>query len=262
VQIAGSRVLLTGATGGLGRVIATALYNHGAELVLTGRSDDALAGLCEDLGTDRCSAITADLSNRADVDRLVERAGRIDILVHNAGLPGSGGLDTFTPEQVDRVLDVNLRTGIHLTHALLPGMLERGRGHLVFMSSMAGKIPVTPLYSATKYGLRGFAGALRDDLHKTGIGVSAIFPGPIESAGMQADSGVKTPNPKRFPSDVATAVVKAIEKNRAEVTVADPVQRTGEYMAALAPALAARVRRLVGLRKIVEATAEGQKPKR
>lgn len=262
MEIAGSRVLLTGATGGLGRVIATALYNHGAELVLSGRSESALSDLCEDLGVDRCTAVAADLSSRDDIDGLVTRAGRIDILVHNAGLPGSGRLESFTPDEVDRVLDVNLRTGIHLTHALVPAMLERGRGHLVFMSSMAGKIPVTPLYSATKYGLRGFAGALRDDLHKTGVGVSVIFPGPIENVGMQADSGVKTPNPKRYPTEVAEAVVKSIEKNRAETTVADPIQRAGEYMAALAPATAARVRRLVGLRKIVEATAEGQRPKR
>src|SRR5207248_5442542 len=116
----------------------------------------------------------------------------------------------FSPEEIDRVLDVNLRAGIHLTHALLPSMLERGRGHMVYISSMAGKIPVprASLYSATKYGLRGFAGALRDDLHGSGVGVSVVFPGPIEEAGLQADSGVPTPNPKRYPKDVAAAVIK------------------------------------------------------
>jgi short-subunit dehydrogenase len=262
VQISGSRVLLTGATGGLGRVIAQALHERGAHLLLSGRSQDALVALCRELGGESAEALAADLARREDVERLPERAGRVDVLVHNAGLPGSGRIETFTPEEIDRVLDVNLRAGIVLSHALLPAMLERGRGQLVFMSSMAGKIPVTPLYSATKYGLRGFAGALRDDLHGSGIGVSAIFPGPIEEAGLQADSGVKTPNPKRYPTDVADAVVRAIEANKAELTVADPIQRTGELMAALAPVTAARARRLVGLRKIVEATAEGQRPKR
>jgi short-subunit dehydrogenase len=262
VQIDGQRVLLTGATGGLGRAIARALYDRGAQLLLTGRSQVVLESFCRDLGPDRAEALAADLSKREDVEALPGRAGRVDILVHNAGLPGSGPLESFTPEEIDRALDINLRSGMQLARALLPGMLERGSGHIVFMSSMAGKIPVTPVYSATKFGLRGFAGALRDDLHKSGVGVSAIFPGPIEEAGMQADSGVKTPNPKRYPKDVATAVVKAIEKNKAEITVADPIQRTGEYMAALAPATAAKARRLVGLKKIVEATAEGQRPKR
>jgi uncharacterized protein len=262
VQIAGARVLLTGATGGLGRVIALALHERGAQLLLTGRGREQLESLCGDLGGERAEALPADLARRVDVNELAARAGQVDVLVHNAGLPGSGRLETFTPEQVDRVIDVNLRAGIALTHALLPAMLERGRGHLVFMSSMAGKIPVTPLYSATKYGLRGFAGALRDDLHRTGVGVSTIFPGPIEEAGLQADSGVKTPNPKRYPKDVANAVVRAIEDDKAEITVADPIQRTGELLAALAPVTAARARRLVGLRKIVEATAEGQRPKR
>ena len=143
----------------------------------------------------------------------------------NAALPASGNLDSFSPEEIDRALDVNLRAGMQLARALLPAMVERGSGHLVFMSSMAGKVPVTPVYSATKYGLRGFAAALRDDLHKTGVGVSTIFPGPIEEAGMQADSGIRTPSPagRRYPKHVAAAVVKAIEEDKPEITVASDV---------------------------------------
>jgi uncharacterized protein len=260
VQIAGQRVLLTGATGGLGRAIAQALHERGAHLLLSGRNEQALAELVGELRN--ADALAADLANRDDVSALPERSGQVDILVHNAGLPGSGRLESFTPEEIDRALDVNLRAGMQLARALLPAMLQRGSGQLVFMSSMAGKVPVTPVYSATKYGLRGFAAALRDDLHGSGVGVSTIFPGPIEEVGMQADSGVRTPNPKRYPKDVAAAVVKAIEKDKPEITVADPIQRTGEYLAALAPATAARARRLVGLHKIVAATAEGQRPKR
>lgn len=260
MQIAGSRVLLTGASGGLGRAIAAALHDQGAHLLLIGRNEAALAELARQVEGE---PLIADLSSRADVEALSERAGRVDILIHNAGLPGSGRLEGFTPKEVDRVLDVNLRSGIALTHALLPAMMERGRGHLVYMCSMAGKIPVTPLYSATKYGLRGFAGALRDDLYGSGVGVSLVFPGPIEEAGLQADSGVKTVNfPKRYPRDVAAAVVKGIEKDKYELTVADPVQRLGEVLAAMAPSFGSRVRRWVGLRKMVDQTAEGQKQKR
>lgn len=262
MEISGSRVLLTGATGGLGRAIAKALDERGAHLLLTGREQNALEALAAELRS--AEALAADLADRADVAALPGRAGQVDILVHNAGLPGSGRLDSFTPEEIDRVLDVNLRAGIMLTHALLPPMTARRHGHLVYMSSMAGKVPLVhaSLYSATKFGLRGFAGALRDDLHRTGVGVSVVFPGPIAEAGLQADSGVATPNPKRYPRDVADALVKAVERNRPEVTVADPIQRTGAVLAALAPRPAASVRRLVGLEKIVVATAERQRDKR
>ena len=259
MQIEGSRVLLTGATGGLGQAIAKGLHARGAHLLLTGRKREILDSLAEEVGGE---PFPADLGSRDDVAALPGRVGQVDILVHNAGLPGSGPFGDFTTEDIDRVLDVNLRAGIVLTHALLPAIRERGRGHLVYISSMAGMVPLVlaPLYSATKFGLRGFAGGLRDELHGTGIGVSAIFPGPIEDAGMQAVSGVKTPAPRRrYPRDVAAAVVRAIERNRAEVLVADPIQRFGGLMAAAAPETAAKMRRLVKLRDVVEATVEGQR---
>lgn len=266
MRIEGSRVLLTGATGGLGRAIAKALHERGAHVLLTGRKQEALDALCAELGGDRCEGLAADLAVRADVDALPGRAGHVDILVHNAGLPGTGLLDEFTPEELDRAIDVNLRAGVQLTRALMPAMVERGRGHLVFMSSMAGQIPTVraAVYSATKYGLRGFAGAVRDDLHGTGVGVSVVFPGPISDAGMWDDTGLKTPKgiPKRYPRDVAAAVVKGIERNKPELVVADAVQRLGAITAALAPSTGARIRRVIGLEKIAEATADAQRDKR
>src|SRR5258705_1288486 len=234
MEIAGSRILLTGATGGLGRAIAKTLHDKGGHLLLTGRKQDALEGLAAELGGTRAEALAADLAKREDVAGLPGRAGQVDILVHNAALPGSGRLETYTPEQIDRVLDVNLRAGIMLTHALLPGMLERGRGHLVYVSSISGKIPTirASIYTATKYGLRGFAGGLRDDLHGTPVGVSAVFPGPITGAGMWAKAGVDLPRwvPKRSPEQVAAAVVKGIERDKPELDVADPVQKGGAVL--------------------------------
>jgi short-subunit dehydrogenase len=266
MEIAGSRILLTGATGGLGRAIAKALHDKGAHLVLTARKHAALEGLATDLGGTRAEALAADLANRDDVAALPARAGRVDILIHNAALPGSGRLETYTPEQIDRVLDVNLRAGIMLTHALLPGMLERGRGHLVYVSSMSGKIPTirASIYAATKYGLRGFAGGLRDDLHGTPVGVSAVFPGPITGAGMWAKAGVDLPRwvPKRTPQQVGAAVVESIERDKPELDVADPVQKSGAIMAALAPAFAARVRRLLPVEDLADRTAEAQRAQR
>ena len=259
-------MLLTGATGGLGRAIARELHARGAHLLLTGRKQDALEALCMSLGDGRAEAFAADLAQRADVDALPGRVGRVDILVHNAGLPGSGRLETFTPGEIDRVLDVNLRAGIMLTRALMPAMVERGSGHLVYISSMAGKVapPRASIYASTKYALRGFALALGDDLDRTGVGVSVVFPGPIDEAGMQADTGVKMPAgvPHRYPRDVANAVVKAVDKNLAEINVADPIQSLGVLLAGVAPRALRRMKRVAGVAKIADRTAEGQRPKR
>ena len=117
------------------------------------------------------------------------------MLVANAGVPANGLLEELSQEQIDRMLEVNLRAPIALARALMPSMIERGSGHMVFMSSLSGKAasPASSLYAATKFGLRGFALALREDLHQHGIGVSVVLPGFIRDAGMFADSGVKLP---------------------------------------------------------------------
>jgi len=250
VQIEGSHVLITGASGGLGQAVAHALAARGARLTLTSRRAELLEDLAGELGA---AVIVADLSSSEDVARLAAEASGTDVLVANAGIPAAGRLESFTVEQVDRVIDVNLRSAIVLTHALLPGMFERRRGHLVFMSSIAGKttVPGDPLYHATKYGLRGFSAAMRMDLHGTGVSSSCIFPGFIRDAGIFADSGVKLPPGvgTRTPEDVGRAVVSAIERDRGEIEVATFSQRAGARVAGLAPDLsAAMVRRSGGPR--------------
>jgi short-subunit dehydrogenase len=264
VEISGARVLLTGATGGLGRAIAKALDERGAHLLLTGRKQEALEAMAAELKS--AEALAADLADRGDVDALPARAGRVDILVHNAGLPGSGRLESFTPDQIDRVLDVNLRAGIMLTHALLPAMTERGRGHLVYVSSMSGKVPTVraSIYGATKFGLRGFAGGLRDDLHGTGIGVSTIFPGPIQGGGMWDDAGIELPwwVPTKSPEDVGKAVVKALESNRPEIAVADPGQRMSAVLENASARAGAWLRRRLPVEELADRTVEAQKVKR
>ena len=264
MDISGSRVLLTGATGGLGRAIAKALDARGAHLLLTGRKQDALEALAAELRS--AEALAADLADRDDVEALPGRAGQVDILVHNAGLPGSGRLESFTIAEIDRVLDVNLRAGIVLTHALLPAMRERGRGHLVYVSSMSGKVPTVraSVYGATKFGLRGFASGMRDDLHGTGVGVSTIFPGPIEGAGMWDDAGIDLPRwvPTKSPEDVGAAVVKAVDRNRAEIAVADPGQRMAAVLENASARAGAWIRRRLPVEELADRTAEAQKVKR
>src|SRR3954463_9998720 len=121
VDLNGARVLLTGASGGIGNAIARALHARGASLAITGRRADALESLKSELG-DRVDVLVADLAKRDDVEALPGRAGAVDVLVANAGLPGSGDLDSFTSEQIDRAIDVNLRAPMQLTRAILPGM--------------------------------------------------------------------------------------------------------------------------------------------
>ncbi len=157
-------------------------------------------------------AIVVDLAERDDVERLATEAGDVDILIANAGLPASGTLDSFTVNEIDRALDVNLRAPMMLAKQLAPAMVAKGRGHLLFVSSLYGKAasPGTAVYSATKYGLRGFAAALRQDLRAAGVGVSAVFPGVIRDAGMFADAKVDVPpesapaHPKRWPTRSST----------------------------------------------------------
>jgi uncharacterized protein len=265
VQLAGSTVLLTGATGGIGQSIARALGARGARVLLSGRRAEQLDELRAGLG-DRAESLPADLSERDGPAQLAERAGAVDVLVANAALPAAGLVDDFTPEQIDRALDVNLRAPMQLTRALLPGMLERGEGHIVFVSSLAGKLaPLrSALYSATKFGLRGFAAGLREDLRGSGVGVTVVYPGFVSEAGMFAEAGVELPRwvGTSTPDEVAAAVVRGIEGDRAEIDVAPLGLRAGTLLGSLAPVTAARVQRRLGSTRIAEAMVEGQRPKR
>jgi uncharacterized protein len=263
MEISGSTVLLTGATGGLGHAIARALSAKGAQLILTGRRSDVLEPLASELGA---RALAVDLSEASEVDRLLSEAGELDILVANAALPASGLLDSFTLDQIDRALDVNLRAPIAMTHALVPTMVGRGRGHILLMSSLSGKTGTagSSIYNATKFGLRGFAMAMRAELHGTGVGVSAVFPGFIREAGMFAEAGVQLPTGvgTRSPQDVAKAVVHAIERNRGEVDVAPISLRLGSAFSGIAPELAATITRKTGGEKVASQLADGQRAKR
>jgi uncharacterized protein len=265
LQLGGSTALLTGASGGLGRAIAQALHARGARVLLSGRREDALEELRSELGA-RAEVLAADLADPAAAAELAERAGAVEVLVANAALPASGALAGFEPDELDRALNVNLRAPMQLTRALVPGMVERGRGHLVFVSSLSGKVASTgsSVYSATKFGLRGFASGVREDLHGSGVGVTVVFPSFIEGAGMFAESGVKLPRgvSTRAPEEVGDAVVRGIEEERDELDVAPLSLRAGVLAASLAPRTAARVQRRLGSERIAKALADAQSGKR
>jgi len=145
-------------------------------------------------------------------------------------------------------------------------MLAKGEGHMVFISSLSGKSPspLSSVYNATKFGLRGFALGLRTDLDPRGIGVSVVSPGTIREAGMYSDSGA--PPIKGLgtgtPKQVADAVVKAIEKNKVEITVAPPQQRFLAHFALASPSSAVKAASGDAGQKAAAIVAEGQKNKR
>lgn len=256
-------MLVTGATGGIGQAIAEAFAARGAHLVLSGRRAEVLEPLADRLGA---RAVVCNLASREELQRLVGETGEVDVLVANAALPASGVFTELEQEQIDRMLEVNLRAPIALTRALTPAMVAHRRGHVVLISSLAGKAasPASAIYSATKFGLRGFAHGIREDLRPHGVGVSVVLPGFIRHAGMFADAGVQLPRGvgTRTPEDVAAAVLRAIEHNRAEVEVAPVPMRLGAAVAGLAPGLAATVSRKMGSDRVASDLAEGQRNKR
>jgi short-subunit dehydrogenase len=263
VNVAGTTVLVTGATGGLGQAIARRLTAAGARVVLSGRRGDVLDALATEIGGE---VAPADLTDAQSVRDLAAAHADVDILVANAGLSASGVIESWTEEQIDRALDVNLRSAIILARMLVPHMVQRGSGHLVFMSSLAGKSPTAgaSIYNATKFGLRGFAGGLRAELHGTGVGVSAIFPGFIRDAGMFAQTGAKLPLGvgTKSPAQVADATLRAIERNKAEVDVAPVGLRVGSVLGGFVPDIAAAVTRRTGGQKIAAAHESAHMSKR
>lgn len=265
MQLAGKTVLLTGATGGLGRTIATALAARDAKVVLSSRKQAELDELALSLAGGGHRTIVADLAVEGEALRLLEQAGDVDALVANAALPASGRLDGYSQDEIERALRVNLGAPIRMARELVPRLLERGSGHLVFVSSLSGKAATAraSLYCATKFGLRGFALALREDLRGDGVGVSVVMPGAIRDAGMFADSNASAPPMMGTgtPEQVGAGVVRAIERNRGEVSVAPLRQRALSAVAANMPELASRIAGGMAT-KVADDIASGQTDKR
>jgi short-subunit dehydrogenase len=260
MELSGRTVLLTGATGGLGRAIAQALAGRGAILGLSARNPEALGAQAEALPGDGHSVLPADLAEPGAADALASAAGEVDVLVANAGLPGAGWLTDFSSEEVSRAIRVNLESPMLIARALYPGMVERGSGHLVFIASLAGKSanPRSSVYNATKFGLRGFALGLRIDLVPKGVGVSLVSPGFIRDAGMFADSGA---SPMGLgtgrPDEVGGAVVTAIERDRTELSVGPLRQRALAHLALATPAISVRTQSGATGQRIADGIATG-----
>lgn len=247
MRIEGRTVLLSGATGGIGRALAHGFRTAGAELILTGRREDPLAILAAELGA---RVIVSDLSRPDAISSLMAEAGPVDILVANAAIPAAGSICDVEQVDIAEGITVNLQAPILMAHAVVPSMKQNGRGHLVFMGSAGSRVTAaqSPLYNATKFGLRGFALALRQDLHGTGVGVSIIEPLFVRDVGMFANSGLVLPKGMRTSAadEVVRAVLRAIRRDRAEELVGPPDLRMAIAASAMAPEFTARAARLFG----------------
>ncbi|MCB5178829.1 SDR family NAD(P)-dependent oxidoreductase [Streptomyces antimicrobicus] len=263
MEISGSQVLLTGATGGIGSALAGRLAAEGARLTVTGRREEALKATAEAWGA---RTVVADLAVRPDVVRLAETCAATDVLVANAALPASGDLLDYTEEQIDRALDVNLRAPLLLCRLLAAHMVARGRGHIVLVGSLSGKAATrsTSLYNATKFGLRGFALALRQELGGSGVGVSLVQPGFVRDAGMFAATGATPPKGMRTvtPGQVADGVVRAVRRDRCEVNVAPLELRLLSAVAGQFPGFAERVQARADTDATVRRLVEAQRSRR
>ncbi len=247
MNLSGRSVLLTGASGGIGAATARALAARGASVIVSGRREQELEALAAEIGG---RAIPADLAETDGPGRLVAAAGPVDVLVANAALSQAGEITSLSPAEVDRLLAVNLRAPVMLARLLADPMVERRSGHIVFVSSLQGKAasPLSAIYTATKFGLRGFSLSLRLDLSDHGVGVSCVSPGFVRDAGMFADSGAPLPPGVGTvaPEAVAAGIVRAIERNRAEVDPAPLALRAGARVAGIAPVLAGNVSKRFG----------------
>jgi short-subunit dehydrogenase len=276
-ELRGKTALVTGASRGIGAHIARALASEGMRLVLAARSAEALEGIAAELRARGAEVVTipADLARRDQIEALAERAGGLDVLVNNAGLELAAAYHTVAPETIDELIAVNLTAPMILTRLLLPGMIARGGGHVVNISSLAGLVgtPYGEVYCATKHGLVGFTRSLRAtaEAEGYGVGASVICPGFISDEGMFADAaggaGVEAPallgtSP---PEAVAKAVVRAIVRDEPEVIVNGrpvlPMLLTQLFSPRMAPKIASRVGVVTLFRRLAEHRAAESAPR-
>ena len=261
--------LVTGASRGIGPFIARSLAERGYSVFLSGRSASELEAVARDLKANGLTAVAmpADLTVAESVEaqaRTAERQlGRVDVLVNNAGGDPQREFDAMTWFENEAIFQLNVIAPMRLAHLLLPGMLERGRGHIVNISSIAGRVgfPYTEVYAAAKDGLIGFTRVLRNDYRDRGVSASVVVLGAIRDAGQgqrTADQvGMKMPVMGTSPAKaVGKAVLTAIEKDRAEIVVLPGPGRLIKALMDLFPSMGPAMNRVAGanatMRRVIE----------
>ncbi|WP_336046030.1 SDR family NAD(P)-dependent oxidoreductase [Solibacillus ferritrahens] len=215
-------IFITGATSGIGRITTEMLVKAGHTVYATGRNESALKYL-ESIGA---IAFKADLRIPTDIDYVISKLPAIDVAILNAGLGYFESAVNLSDQEIDTMLDVNVRAPIHLTKRLAPVMIEKNSGHFIFVGSQAGKVATkkASVYAASKHAITGFVNGLRLELSDHNIFVTGIYPGPIDTPFLQkADaSNVYRDAIEKFliqPEKVAFEIVRAIEKKPREVNL-------------------------------------------
>ncbi|OXR45276.1 putative oxidoreductase SadH [Nocardia cerradoensis] len=242
IDLVAARVLITGAGRGIGRATAESFAHKGSEVVLADVDAAAATAAADALGA---RAVELDVRDRQRWDEVVAELGPIDILVNNAGVMPAGPFLSEPDAVGHTTIDVNVWGLIHGMRAVAPAMIDRGRGHIVNVASLAGKIPLPGLavYNASKFAAVGLSAATRLEFAESGVSVSCVLPAAVRtrlSSGLTLGRGLPTVDPV----DVAAAIVKTCRSRRAEVAVPqylDPVD------IALAAAPESVVRRVRGL---------------
>lgn len=226
MELKGAVAVVTGASSGFGELTAVALAREGAGVVLAARRLDrleALAGRIEERGG-RALSVRCDVTTLVDIeglrDEVAREFGRCDVLVNNAGIPGGGTFEDLSIEQIDRVIATNVLAVLHATKIFLPMMLERGRGHIVNVASLAGRYaaPGASVYSASKHAVVAFSEALYYELAPRGVLVTTVNPGFAPTEGFPQTN--MRPWMVMRPERVARVIVDVVKRDRApEVSV-------------------------------------------
>ena len=260
------RALVTGASTGIGQAIAQQLAAAGVDLVLVARSGDRLEEVAEELRASRAGleveVLAADLSDQAELavveKRVVAEEAPIDLLVNNAGLGYEGPFHTQDPSEVWETIGVNVMALVQLTHAALKTMVDRGKGHVVLVSSMASLqgMPMTAVYSATKAFITSFGEAVYEELKGTDVVVTTVLPGLTRTEFHERGRW----NLDKWPSvgwqdadEVATETLAAAARSRPEVVTG----RINRVLAVLSGVSPRRIRRTLIGRAARRAWPEG-----
>ncbi|HEY8755794.1 MAG TPA: SDR family NAD(P)-dependent oxidoreductase [Candidatus Dormibacteraeota bacterium] len=240
----GRSVLITGAAGGLGATIATALARRGASLLLVDINASALLGLHDRLG---CHALVADIADASDRDRILAHCRSVghepDVLINNAGIEKASAYGDLGADEIRHALEVDLLGAMLLTHALLPGLCRRGRGHVINIASMAAikPIPFNAVYNTAKAGMVAFSISLSKELAGTGVDATVICPSAVTTVGMWARVSDQL-SPNRLiessavgPEAVTAAVLRAIAQRPRRILVGSPLVRMGALLSAMSP---------------------------
>jgi short-subunit dehydrogenase len=230
-------VVITGASSGIGAAAARQFAREDAKVVVAARSREQLDRLVGELGADHALAVPTDVADRAACEHLLvracERFGGIDVLVNNAGMNKRGAIEQYDAGELAAVVQVNLTAPIVLTRLVLPYLRKRGRGAIVNVASIAGRIPVghEAVYSATKFGLRAFTFSLTEELEGSGITVSAVSPGPVDTGFIMENLDEVPDLVFAQPMSTADEIARAILDCAADGTVERTIPQITGYLA-------------------------------